>query len=216
MAFAPPRLPGQEQPPPSVDVREDLVAAYHAFRAGSHNAAARLWHSSAQRGDVQAANALGWSFDTGDGTGGVSQPEAALLCYEYAASAGWAAAECNLAVHLLYGLGVAVDRSRGIRLLLSSASQGQEVACELLASLIRSDGQWHVGAAVGPWDGLAPEVVLAWAERYPGVAAYLRETGVDYARFGAVESALVLQAAATRIEEEEAREAGVAPAAAAA
>lgn len=195
MAFIPPSLPG-EVPPPSLDIDSDLYAAYVAFRAGNHASAARLWHSAAQRGDVRAANALGWAFDTGDGTGG-QQPLAALTCYEFAAAGGWAAAQCNIAVHLLYGLGVPIDVNRGTELLLRSANQGQEVACELLAAYVRT-GAWIRDAVEAE-----PDAILGWADRYVGVGGYLRETGIDYARFGADEVAQILDAAATRVTAEE-------------
>lgn len=203
MAFIFPSLPGDDPPPPSVSVHSDLVAAYHAFRAGDHSTAARLWHGAAQVGDAQAANALGWAFDTGDGTGG-PQAGAAIMCYEFSAERGWAAAECNLAVHLLYGIGIAADHARGAALLLRSARGGQEVACELLAAYLRG-GAWAeaFAAAAGGAALPSPEEVLGLAERYIGVASYLRETGVDYGRWGADEPAQVLEAAAARVAAEE-------------
>jgi hypothetical protein len=183
-------------PPPSANVMIDLMAAYECFRAEDFAGAVRLWHAASQSGSLQAINALGWSFDTGDGVGGVPMPLEAIACYRLAAAHNNAAAQCNLAVHLLYGLGVPQDTAGGLALLAASTLQGQEVACELSAAYARH-GSWGQ-----PHDEEHAEAALALADRYPGVAEYLRSTGVDYERFGASEVAQILEAAAARVAAE--------------
>ena len=190
--FVPPPLTNPL--PPSCDPAADVEAAFVASSEGKHDVAARLWHAAAQRGDARAANALGWSFDTGDGTGGVLQPSAAIACYEFAANEGCSAAQCNLSVHLLYGIGVAPNVARGLRLLCRSMMAGQEVACELFAAFLQHD-TFGVRAVAD----LDPLAVLDHATRCDHFASYLRDTAVDYARFGALDVARILAAAVDRV-----------------
>ena len=100
--------------------------AYKAAQAGNYEQAIILWKPLAEQGNPAAQYALGWMYESGQGTA-QNYPQAAYW-YEKAAQQGDMAAQYVLATMYSKGLGVVLDQQQAVKWLLKAANQGDAIA----------------------------------------------------------------------------------------
>mgnify|MGYP000261205336 CR=1 FL=1 len=96
--------------------------AYKAAQAGNYKQAIMLWQPLAEQGNSAAQYALGWMYESGQGTL-QNYPQAAYW-YSKAAEQGDVAAQYVLATMYSKGLGVVKDQQQAVKWLLKAAEQG--------------------------------------------------------------------------------------------
>ena len=100
--------------------------AYKAAQAGNYKQAIMLWKPLAEQGIPAAQYALGWMYESGQGTA-QSYPQAAYW-YQKAAEQGDMAAQYVLATMYSKGMGVVLDQQQAVKWLLKAANQGDAIA----------------------------------------------------------------------------------------
>ena len=108
-----------------------LKGAEIAWNSGDVAGALANWTALAQKGDVIAANNLGYLYDTG--TGVPKDPAKAAYWYRKVAEAGAPIGQLNLGNAYLYGRGVDKDLVEAVKWLTLAAAGGDADARKALA-----------------------------------------------------------------------------------
>ena len=108
--------------PPRVAGEPSLKDAEIAWNSGDVATALANWQALAQKGDIIAANNLGYLYD--NGTGVPKDPAKAAYWYRKVAEAGAPVGQLNLGNAYLYGRGVDKDLVEAVKWLTLAAAGG--------------------------------------------------------------------------------------------
>ena len=143
------------------NIPADYSAGLRAFQTKDYASALREWRTSADQGNSQAQNAVGFVYEHGLGV--PPNPAEALKWYRKAAEQGYGPAEYNLG--LLYGReqGGSGDRAEAERWLEKAAAHGVPAARLLLGNLAWKNGTGDPQQAFKSWEPAARNGVPAAA-----------------------------------------------------
>ena len=110
----------------AVFANAEFSQAYQAAQAGNYKQAVMLWKPLAEQGIPAAQYALGWMYESGQGT--VQDYQQAAYWYHKAAEQGDMAAQYVLATMYSKGMGVILDPQQAVKWFLKAANQGDAIA----------------------------------------------------------------------------------------
>ncbi len=117
---------------PAAADEPSLKAAETAWNSGDVATALAQWQALAQRGDIIAANNLGYLYDKGVGV--PKDPAKAVFWYRKVAEAGAAIGQLNLGNAYWYGRGIEKDPVEAVKRLTLAAAGGDQDAHKALAA----------------------------------------------------------------------------------
>jgi len=100
--------------------------AYKAAQSGNYSKAIQLWQPLAEQGQSSAQYALGWLYESGQGT--AQSYSKAAYWYRKAAEQGDLAAQYVLATMYEKGVGVKLDIKQAVQWYLKAANKGDAIA----------------------------------------------------------------------------------------
>jgi uncharacterized protein len=116
---------------PALAGEPTLKDAENAWNSGDIATALAQWQALAQKGDIIAANNLGYLYD--NGTGVPKDPVKAVYWFRKVAEAGAPVGQLNLGNAYLYGRGVDKDPIEAVKWLTLAAAGGDQDARKALA-----------------------------------------------------------------------------------
>ena len=131
----------------------DYSAGLHAFQNKDYASALREWRTSADRGDSQAQNALGFLYEHGFGV--PANPAEALKWYRKAAEQGYGPAEYNLGLLYRREQGGSGGRAEAEHWLQKAAAHGVGTARLVLGNLAWNNGTGDPQQAFKLWEPAA-------------------------------------------------------------
>jgi len=105
---------------------DQFADAYKASQSGNYTKAMQLWKPLAEQGQSSAQYALGWLYESGQGT--TQSYAQAAYWYRKAAEQGDLAAQYVLATMYEKGVGVELDIKQAVQWYLKAANQGDAIA----------------------------------------------------------------------------------------
>ena len=110
----------------TVSADNQFTAAYEAAQSGNYAKAIQLWKPLAERGQSSAQYALGWLYESGQGT--AQSYSQAAYWYRKAAEQGDLAAQYVLATMYEKGIGVPLNIKQAVQWYLKAANKGDAIA----------------------------------------------------------------------------------------
>jgi hypothetical protein len=117
---------------PALAGEPSLKDAENAWNSGDVATALAQWQALAQKGDIIAANNLGYLYD--NGTGVAKDPAKAVYWFRKVAEAGAPIGQLNLGNAYLHGRGVDKDLVEAVKWLTLAAAGGDQDARKALAA----------------------------------------------------------------------------------